>query len=647
MAEPLQPEELTRIGRYPVRRYIASGGMSWIFEVVDPELFDARRALKLLKPGETDVEMLRRFRREAELLSRIQHPNLIHIYEFGEDPATGCSFYTMDFIEGRTLAQIHPVWIRSTPEGGGPDDARTLDEIVRYFLEVLSALARLHTQGVVHRDIKPQNVFVDVQGRAILGDLGIAKASVGAGETRKGEMPGTPLYMAPEQSLGLEVTTRTDVFSLGLSLYRVITGRTVYDAALGVDSTNGLKVLRHLWNLQGAAQEFDFAFAPEVPEKLRDVIRRACRMNPAQRYPSAAAMADALAAAVREPPREAVAAPVAAPRSARSLRPLWIAGAAVLALFLIAGAWLVFGTRGDRGAALSARSDAEAAHALAASVVKQLGGRSDSEASAALEDAQSRIAYTEEEQADGEREFAEGSYKLAERQFGRAFEGYTRACQDLVDRWLRSAADAAVAAAPSAALPGATAELGCAAADSDRARLLAAEAAGPGPANPPETAAAKAEPAPALTSAPASTPAVEGTAAGAQAPAIAPVPEKPAKAPAGARPALPDRTAEKRAIGAALASWNRALNARDWSTVQAVQKLRPGQLETYQRDFADKNMRQKLTISWIAELAPNRFETEVVLSREKRTFFVWRAAGTEKRQAIAVLEKGVWRLIGL
>ena len=174
MPEPLQAEALERIGRFRVRRYIAGGGMAWVFEVEDPGLFDARRALKLLKPGETDSETLRRFRREAELLSRLQHPNLVHIYEFGEDAGTGCQYYTMDFIEGRTLAQIHPNWLESTPDGGGAVDTRSLEQICRYFLEVLSALARLHQQGIVHRDIKPQNVFVDAHGRAVLGDLGVA-----------------------------------------------------------------------------------------------------------------------------------------------------------------------------------------------------------------------------------------------------------------------------------------------------------------------------------------------------------------------------------------------------------------------------------------------------------------------------------------
>ncbi|HKC52673.1 MAG TPA: serine/threonine-protein kinase, partial [Myxococcota bacterium] len=242
MPEPLHPESLERIGRFKVRRYIAGGGMAWVFEVEDPGLFDARRALKLLKPGETDAETLRRFRREAELLSRLAHPNLVHIYEFGEDPGTGCQYYTMDFIEGRTLAQIHPDWLESTPDGGTPADARSLEQICRYFAEVLSALARLHATGIVHRDIKPQNVFVDAHGRAVLGDLGVAKLSSSAGETQKGVVPGTPLYMAPEQSLRFEVSTRTDLFSLGLALYRVLTGRTVYDAALGADSTNSMAV---------------------------------------------------------------------------------------------------------------------------------------------------------------------------------------------------------------------------------------------------------------------------------------------------------------------------------------------------------------------------------------------------------------------
>ena len=101
------------------------------------------------------------------------------------------------------------------------------------------------------------------------------------------------------------------------------------------------------------------------------------------------------------------------------------------------------------------------------------------------------------------------------------------------------------------------------------------------------------------------------------------------------------------AVGAALASWNRALNARDWALLQSVQRLRPGQLESYKQTFASKNVRQTIAVSWIAELAPTRFETEVVITREERKFFVWRVVGRETRQAIAALEGGAWRLSGL
>src|SRR5262249_11280281 len=147
MPEPLQPESLQRIGRFKVRRYIAGGGMAWVFEVEDPGLFDARRALKLLKPGEADDETLRRFRREPALLSRVGHPTLVHISESGEEADTGCQYYTMAFLGGRPLAQIHPEWLESTPDGGAPSDTRSLDQICGYFLEVLSALARLHASG--------------------------------------------------------------------------------------------------------------------------------------------------------------------------------------------------------------------------------------------------------------------------------------------------------------------------------------------------------------------------------------------------------------------------------------------------------------------------------------------------------------------
>ncbi|HTO68466.1 MAG TPA: serine/threonine-protein kinase [Myxococcota bacterium] len=690
MPDALRPEELERIGRFKVRRYLAGGGMAWVFEVEDPGLFDARRALKLLKPGETDAETLRRFRREAELLSRLQHPNLVHIFEFGEDAATGCQYYTMDFIEGRTLAQIHPDWLDATPDGGTPADARSLDEICRYFSEVLSALARLHEQGIVHRDIKPQNVFVDPHGRAVLGDLGVAKLSSAAGETQKGVVPGTPLYMAPEQSLRFEASTRTDLFSLGLSMYRVLSGRTVYDNALGADSTNSMAVLRHLWSLQGASQEFEFEFPPQVPEPLRAVVRQACRMSPDERYPSAETMADAIRGATR-PPR---AAELAEPRRGPSLPVLALLGMVVLAL----GFWFGLGSYSQRSGARTARSSAEAAHAQVSALVGGLSGRTSPGAADAIEDAKRRVEYAAEEQNEAEEALQSARYGAAQDRFERALDGYTRACQSIVDHWLRAEASASVESAVAAVaalgsasgdlatrakgLPEPSPDTGCNAAEAERARLFAAEAVRadavkiaanaplhaepppPAPAPPAAVVAAAApepEPAPAAPPKPAPVAAAPpaqklppvaaapAAAAASAAPAPSPAPAA-AKAPAhapGSRPPVRDNRAAKAEITQALESWNAALNARDWNALAQVQNLHPGQLEAYQKLFPDKSTRQSMAIDFIAGFDSPRIDVQIVLTREERHFFVWRVVAKETRKGIATRDGTTWKLEGL
>jgi len=660
--DPLHPESLERIGRFKVRHYIAGGGMAWVFEVEDPGLFDARRALKLLKPGETDAETLRRFRREAELLSRLEHPNLVHIYEFGEDPGTGCQYYTMDFIEGRTLAQIHPDWLDSTPDGGRPSDGRSLEQICRYFQEVLSALSRLHGQGIVHRDIKPQNVFVDGHGRAVLGDLGVAKLSSAAGETQKGVVPGTPLYMAPEQSLRFEVSTRTDLFSLGLALYRVLTGRTVYDAALGAESTNSMAVLRHLWNLQGASQEFEFEFPPEVPEGLREVVRRACRMNPEERFASAVEMAEALGASRRpDQPR--------APRAPRRFGvPVIAALGAVVVLAL--GFWVGLGSVGKRSDARSARSGAEAAHAQAAALVGGLSSRGSPGLAEAIEDSRRRIEYAGEEQSEAEKALQAADYGGAEERFTRASDGYTRACQNLLDRWLRAAAAgeveaarAAVAALPAApglaerakALGDASSDAGCAAAEAERARLFAAESLLGDAGKSHGSSAARAAALPPVAAAPpltapanASSPAPQGaaqTVPGNAPPAAATAQRAPAKA--SSRPQVRDQSEQKRAIEQTIEAWNRALNARDWAALPALQKLHPGQLERYQAELAKSDIRQKVAVEFIAGFDTGRIDAQVVVTREERTLFIWHTVAKETRKALILRDGNGWKIDGL
>lgn len=308
---------LRRIGRYPVDHFVAEGGMAWVFRVTDPELFNAPRALKLLKPQAAGGEDYQRFLAEAQILATIQHPNLIHVYDFGQDAGTGCHFYTMDFIEGSTLCDIPPDWLDEADEEEEEDEEESVDvapveteidpnatsfihvrpaparvrytvtDVCEYFCGVLAALARLHRENVVHRDIKPENIFLTHDRIPILGDLGIATGRHSAKISEVGRVPGTPLYMSPEHALGEPTTVRSDVFSLGLSLYTVLSGETVYDQIDDLDATDGQAVLQHLVSLQAEDKEFEFFGHESIPDSVLDVIETACSIKESERFASA------------------------------------------------------------------------------------------------------------------------------------------------------------------------------------------------------------------------------------------------------------------------------------------------------------------------------------------------------------------------
>ena len=304
----MNPQELRQIGRYPVRCFIAEGGMAWVFEVTDPR-FNARRALKMLKPAAGAGAEFRRFESEARLLGALDHPNLITLFDFGRDETLGCYYYTMQYVDGPPLSQ------RGT---------LTIGEAVPIFLDVLAGLTQLHDRGIVHRDIKPANVLLTSDGRAVLGDLGIARTQEEAGLTRTGTAIGTVLYMAPEQARGVPVTPASDVFAMGLSLYQVLAGKTVYETIGGLDTSGSQSVLLYLGSLIHSGSEFKIQFPKEIPPAIRDVIRKACRFDPKKRYADAREMHNALLEALDARP------PSYVPRVAAAL--------ALLAL-LGGGAW--------------------------------------------------------------------------------------------------------------------------------------------------------------------------------------------------------------------------------------------------------------------------------------------------------------------
>jgi len=301
-------ESLRAIGPYPVVRFVAEGGMAWVFEVVDTRL-GARRALKMLKPAAGAGAEFRRFESEARLLATLDHPNLITIFDFGRDEALGCYYYTMQFVDGPPLSQ------RGTLPA---------EEAVPIFLDVLAGLTQLHDRGIVHRDIKPANVLLTSDGRALLGDLGIARTQEEAGLTRTGTAIGTVLYMSPEQARGVSVTPASDVFSMGLSLYQVLAGRTIYETIQGVDTSGSQSVLLYLGSLIHSGSEFKIPFPKEIPPAIREVMRKACRFDPKKRYADAREMHNALLEALDARPP--------------SLLPRVAAGLALLALLGV-GAW--------------------------------------------------------------------------------------------------------------------------------------------------------------------------------------------------------------------------------------------------------------------------------------------------------------------
>ncbi|HKC51230.1 MAG TPA: hypothetical protein VKF60_10595, partial [Myxococcota bacterium] len=344
---------------------------------------------------------------------------------------------------------------------------------------------------------------------------------------------------------------------------------------------------------------------------------------------------------------------------------------------------------------------AEAAHAQAAALVGGLSSRAGAGVAEAIEDARRRIEYAGEEQREAEQALQAMDYAGAEERFTRASDGYTRACQSLLDHWLRAAAAAevagaraAVAALPPAAglgeraksLGEAASDAGCAAADAERERLFAAESlrgdavkllASAGrsvPAAAPVAAAAPLiapAPAPVAATAPAATPAPAPAAVAQAAPATSVKPPEPALAPVSApleasaaataaaapalrgpatpasRPQVRDSRAQKRAIEQVLEAWNRALNARDWGALPSLQRLRPGQLEAYRSAFANSGVRQQMAIDFIAGFDTGRIDAQVVITREEKSFFRWRTLSKETRKALIVRDGDSWKIDGL
>jgi serine/threonine-protein kinase len=262
-----------RLGRYEIQEVIGHGGMARVYRAHDTQL-QRNVALKVMaKELDADPEFAKRFQREAVLAAQMRHPSIVTVYDVGEHE--GLRYISMEFIEGKSLHDI-------VKEHG----ALGLGYTISILKPLADALDYAHSQGAVHRDVKPHNVLIDIDGRVLLADFGIAQPPNAdrEGLTRTGIFMGTPEYISPEQAEGLRVNGNSDLYSLAIVAYETITGRVPF-----FGNTPQL-ILAHVQKMP----PLPTSIAPAEPEELNMVLTRALAKRPQDRFQSGAKLVEAL-----------------------------------------------------------------------------------------------------------------------------------------------------------------------------------------------------------------------------------------------------------------------------------------------------------------------------------------------------------------
>src|SRR6187397_1144977 len=254
-------------GRYRIVRKLGSGGMADVYLAEDEEL-GRRVAIKILNDRHAnDESFVERFRREAKNAAGLSHPNIVSIYDRGE--AEGTYYIAMEFLDGRSLKELIV--------GRGPAPVKIA---IDYARQILAAVGAAHRHGIVHRDIKPHNVLVGGEGRLKVTDFGIARS--GASEmTEAGSIIGTAQYLSPEQAKGAPVDQTSDLYSVGVVLYELLTGEVPFTGDTPVEIA-----MKHL----SQTPEPPSSKRHDVPPDLDKIVLRALAKDPADRYGSAEEM---------------------------------------------------------------------------------------------------------------------------------------------------------------------------------------------------------------------------------------------------------------------------------------------------------------------------------------------------------------------
>jgi tRNA A-37 threonylcarbamoyl transferase component Bud32 len=255
-------------GRYRLESKLGSGGMSTVY-LANDEVLDRPVAVKLLhREISEEADQLERFRREARAAARLSHPNLVGVIDAGEDD--GRPYIVFEYINGHTLKR------QIQDQGPLP-----VDEAVAYAIEIGRGLTAAHARKLVHRDVKPQNVLIDPDGRAKVTDFGIARSLEQKGMTATGRVLGTTDYVSPEQAMGEDVDERSDVYSLGVVLYEMLTGDVPFQAETQVGVA-----MKHVNEPMPDVR----AKRPEVSAVVASVVDRSTTKDPRDRYNTVAEM---------------------------------------------------------------------------------------------------------------------------------------------------------------------------------------------------------------------------------------------------------------------------------------------------------------------------------------------------------------------
>lgn len=316
----LNPGPGMQLGQYRIEAQIGAGGMGTVFRAVDTRL---RRpvAIKFLSDDLADAAARRRFQREAQMASSLNHPHILTVYDVGE--FDGRQYLVTEFVDGGTLKD----WVQQQP--------RRWEDVAQLLTGVADGLAAAHQAGILHRDIKPDNILVTSRGYAKLADFGLAKLdddvpmsatrTLTEHQTRKGMIVGTIAYMSPEQASGHPLDARSDMFSFGVVLYEMLAGQRPFRAA------GNLELLQQVIHAKPAPLRAD------VPGPLRALVMKAIEKDPAHRYPSMRELVAGMRE-VQRPSGQREAAP-------RIRRGGWIVAASVAALAIAAAGAFLFWPR--------------------------------------------------------------------------------------------------------------------------------------------------------------------------------------------------------------------------------------------------------------------------------------------------------------